>query len=252
MVRSASNRESSLRHGVLSCFNCHSRCRTPFRDMGAAELELFNFRKTAHEYRAHQTILYEGNPCLGVYCVESGTIAIKRTDGNGDQRTTRLCQQGETIGYRSFVMKGPYLETAEAISNSRVCFVPNDMLEKLIERSATLANRLLEQLAEEAEELEHQLLSHRSLSVRARLAQLLFELKDRFGDVDDEGAIHIELPISRSDISELIGARPESLSRAIRELEHPVVVRFDGRHVVIPDLDAVMDEFEGAPWSPSI
>jgi hypothetical protein len=44
----------------------------------------------------------------------------------------------------------------------------------------------------------------------------------------------------------MLGARPESLSRAIRELSDAGVAVFEGRDVMIPDLDALIDEVEQA------
>ena len=52
------------------------------------------------------------------------------------------------------------------------------------------------------------------------------------------------LPFTRQLLASLIGARTESLSRAIRALEMAGVARFDGRTVVVPDLDGLLDEIE--------
>ena len=43
----------------------------------------------------------------------------------------------------------------------------------------------------------------------------------------------------------LVGVRPESLSRGIRQLEAAGVAHFRGKRVVVPDLDALLDEIEG-------
>ena len=82
------------------------------------------------------------------------------------------------------------------------------------------------------------------LSVRARLAYLLLELRVRHGQVDADGNIVIDLPLSRQDLASLAGTRPESLSRVIKALEAAGVARFTGRRVVVVDLDVLVDEAE--------
>jgi CRP-like cAMP-binding protein len=42
----------------------------------------------------------------------------------------------------------------------------------------------------------------------------------------------------------VIGARPESLSRAIRALQDDGVVVFDRRRIIIEDLDNLLDEID--------
>jgi hypothetical protein len=49
----------------------------------------------------------------------------------------------------------------------------------------------------------------------------------------------------------MLGARPESLSRLIRDFENEGVAQFGTRQVVVPDLDALLDELTFEPSSRS-
>ena len=71
-------------------------------------------------------------------------------------------------------------------------------------------------------------------------------LKDLLDRVDEEGNIVLTLPLTRTDLACLVGVRPESLSRGIRQLEEAGVASFQGKEVVVPDLDALLDEIEGS------
>jgi CRP/FNR family transcriptional regulator len=82
------------------------------------------------------------------------------------------------------------------------------------------------------------------LQVRARLACFLLSLRDRHGEVDDHGNLLISLPMSRREIASTIGTRPESLSRAIRNLHDTGTAKFMGKRVVVRDLDELLDEAE--------
>jgi CRP/FNR family transcriptional regulator len=123
--------------------------------------------------------------------------------------------------------------------------VEGDVIRELTHRSPALADRFLQRMAADLEISNDLLLASRALSLRARVAHILFVLKDRFDRVDSEGNIVLTLPLSRRDLARLVGVRPESLSRGIRQLEQAGVAHFEGKQVVIPDLDALLDTIEG-------
>jgi CRP-like cAMP-binding protein len=80
--------------------------------------------------------------------------------------------------------------------------------------------------------------------VRTQVAHLLLNLKDNYGSVGDDGEIELSLPMTWQDVSELIGARPETVSRAVHVLIDDGVIESVGRKVVIRDLDKLLDEIE--------
>ncbi len=111
----------------------------------------------------------------------------------------------------------------------------------LVRARPELGMRFLKRLAEDLDKSDQSRLGYVTMSVRARLAELLVSLRDDFGSVDEAGDLVLELPLARQDLAASIGARPESISRAIRELEEDSVARFSGRFVTVPDLDALLD-----------
>jgi len=58
------------------------------------------------------------------------------------------------------------------------------------------------------------------------------------------GNIVNTIPMSRRDMASAIGTRPESLSRAIRELNKGGTAQFSEKRVVIADRDDLLDASE--------
>lgn len=52
------------------------------------------------------------------------------------------------------------------------------------------------------------------------------------------------LPISRQDLADLLGTRPETIARTTSALQKDGVAMFHGRRVVIQDLDLLLDELD--------
>ena len=111
----------------------------------------------------------------------------------------------------------------------------------MLDRNPAVSQAFLRHMARDLEDAEEARLKATSLSARAQLAGLLLVLKQRFGTMARDGTLIIELPLSRQDLAAVIGTRPETVARAVRALEQAKVAQFNGRSVVIPDLDALMD-----------
>lgn len=228
----------------LHCFQCQSRSRSEWAELGDDELRLLNDSKVCNHYYAGQVIFYQGNPCAGLYCIESGTVALKKLDAQGNQLIIRLAQGGDTLGYRTFFSGGNYYASAEAQTDCRICFVDRGSVRRLIEANPSIGGSFLTRLADDLRLAEESMMHVSTYSVRMRLAHLLLSLKDRYGDVSSDGVITLDLPLSRQDIASMIAVRPETLSRAVAALQEDNVVSFNRRKVVIPDLDRLLDEIE--------
>jgi CRP/FNR family transcriptional regulator len=156
----------------------------------------------------------------------------------------RLFHAGQTLGYLAYFAGRPYTGTAEAVTECRICFIDKAAVRTIVSRRPGVAQRFLGRIADNLSEAEDARLSASALPLRARLAELLLSVRERFGTAADDGTIALTLPLSRQDIAAMLGARPETLSRAIRELTEAGIAVFDGREVRIPDLDALIDEVE--------
>ena len=86
------------------------------------------------------------------------------------------------------------------------------------------------------------LLRGQNLSIRIRLIYLLLIFKDRFACPEKDGSLVYELPLQRQDIAAMLGARAESVTRAINELQQDGIASFFRRTVTVPDPDRLYSE----------
>lgn len=238
------NSESSPPKGRPDCFACQWRDRSEWCVLNQEDLGWLNDSKTFKTYKAGQSLYFQGDSADGIFCVESGVVTLRKTDSNGNSMLLGIANSGDTVGYRDFFSRGEYTATAEIAEPAKVCFISRDAVDELLRRNPSLGLRFLVRVSEDLNRAEDMMLQGSSLSVRTRLAHLLLTLKDRYGEVDDEGTMTIRLPLSRQDIASMLGTRPETISRAINILEEAEVAQFSGRKVIIADLDSLLDEIE--------
>ena len=228
----------------INCFTCQTRDRQKWCRLSEEDLAALDRVKISNVYKRGQVIFYQGNPCLGVYGIEEGTVALRKTDSEGNGIIVRIAHAGQTLGYRAHFSGESYTATAETLSDARIGFIDRAGVMELLERSPNLGLGFLRRLANDLKESEDHRLQTATLPVRARVAHLLLSLKERFATADDAGHITLDLPLSRQDLAAIIGTRPETIARTIKALENDGVAAFDGRRVFIADLDALLDEIE--------
>lgn len=238
----AGGRLRVLRGG--DCFACQARERSEWCSLAAEDLELLDRSKTCNTYEPGQVVFYEGNVCLGIHCIEEGTVTLRKSDAQGGAVVVGMIGAGHTLGYLSYFSGGPYTVTAEALTACRICFVDKAAVRTLLQRNPTVGTAFLRRFATDLQNSEEERVRALTLPLRARLAHILLVLKDRSAEVDDEGTLTIDLPLSRRDLAAMLGARPESLSRMIRDFNDEGIARFGQRQVVVPDLDLLIDQIE--------
>ena len=228
----------------VNCFTCQARGRTEWCVLTEEDLALVDQGKVCRWYLPGEVIYHEGDECHGVHCIESGLVGIRKMDAGGNEILLRLSQPGDTMGYRSFLAGNDHNNSAEALEQSVICFVGGTTVRSLLEHNATLGLRFLKHAARDLEDAEEKVLQSTTLSVRARFAHLLLVLKDRYGVTGEDGALDLELPLSRQDMAAMIGVRPETMSRTIRGFEEDNIAHLSGRRVHVARIEDLMRELE--------
>ena len=227
-----------------NCFSCQWRDRSQWCALERDDIGYLDRQKRCVSYKAGEIVVRQGDPCEGVYCLEAGTVALRKTDEHGNTALVRLCHAGDTIGYRDFFRDAPSGTSAETLTPSRICFVGRGAVHSLLSHNPALGLTFLRRIALDLDQAEQTILEAGSFPVRTRLAHLLLTLRERYGSVDDQGVLTISLPLARQDIASILGSRPETIARVIHGLEADQVARFSGRNVIIDDLDMLLDEIE--------
>lgn len=228
----------------LDCLHCSSRSNSEWGGICAHDVVLLNSAKVVNHYKAGQTIFYQGNPPLGLYCIEKGTVLLRKTDAEGRSAIVRLATKGQTLGYRAFFSGVPYSASAEASTDCVVCWIDKGVVHEVVKRNPPVLLEFLKHVSQDLMDAEESILRAATLPVRTRLAHFLLSLKDRDSEVDDEGRIILQLQISRQDLASMLGTTPETIARLVKQLTTEEVAIFSRRTVIIPDLDKLLDEVE--------
>jgi len=236
--------DKDLSSDRISCFTCKTREITDWCVLPDDEVQMLENGRHMKVYGPGEMLFHEGDPCNGVYCIETGLVGIRKSDAEGNSVLLQLISPGDTVGYRAMLADEDFSASAEVLEPSRICRLDKGTVRSLLEKNPALGLRYLKKVSANLDEAEEKILHSATLSVRARFAHLLMVLLDRYGAATEDQQAVFELPLSRHDMASMIGTTPESMSRTIKKMESDNIALFDGRTVTIPSVDALVNEFE--------
>lgn len=205
-------------------------------------MSLIDKNKHIRVYEPGDTVFDQGEVCKGIYCIRSGLMGLRRLDEGGNSVLLRLCDPGQTLGYRALLNNVDHLCTAEAVMPSAVCFVERTEVTRLLANSPELGESFFRHCISDLSKTEEAYARNITLSLKARFLHILMVFYQRFGYRDEQDIYVVEIPMQRTEIADMIGATPESISRLIRKIEAEGLAQFEGRRVGICDIDAVYRE----------
>ena len=105
-----------------------------------------------------------------------------------------------------------------------------------------LGEKFLQHFTRDATETENSYVKSMTMGMKSRFLHLMLEFYERYGHTDDQGDPALDLLVKRGELAELVGVRPDSISRLIDKLQSDNVMHFEQRRVRFTDLARVRAE----------
>ena len=236
------NKKQEPSESATACIECPFCTKTEWDALDAVEHELLEKAKRIEQYNPGDTLFFQGEEGSGVYCVKSGLIGLRRVDSNGNSVLLQLIDEGTTVGYRTFVTREPHSSSAEVLSPTRVCYFARPQIEQVLQTNPRLGEKFLQHFTRDAVETENSYVKSMTMGMKSRFLHLMLEFYEQYGYTDNCGDEIVDLPVARGELAELVGVRPESISRLIDKLQSDDVMHFSQRRVRFSDLDRVRAE----------
>ncbi len=114
-----------------------------FKNMKKSSLKEFEKLLHRRTYKADETIFWEGEPGVGMYIVEEGTVAIYKGTSENEREELAKLSRGEFFGELALLDESPRSATAVALEESKILGLFRPDLLELIDRKPRLGNKLL-------------------------------------------------------------------------------------------------------------
>jgi CRP/FNR family transcriptional regulator len=166
----------------------------------------------------------------GIYFVYSGLFKVHKQWGKDKELIVRFAKSGDIIGHRGLGKDDVYPVSATALEASIVCYVDLEFFLGTLKVNTDFMFRLMVFYASELKESEKNMRNLAHMQVKGRIAQALFNLKEKFGT---DRANNINIAISRQDLASYVGTSYETLFRLLNELAEENIITTDGKKIAI-------------------
>jgi CRP-like cAMP-binding protein len=183
-------------------------------------LEEAKVRIAQRRYQAGQTIYYRGEPNRYLYFLTKGVLKIYKSYGGHKEAIVTLLEEGNVFGVPDLRARSAHRDSAQAVVRSRIAVVDKVALGEHVRRDPKCALALLIVYAQWVQRRERTVVRLAHRDTRSRLASVLLELAERFGEPkEEEIAIEMRLPhlmLAEMTASSRVGVSIE-MSRFRRE-----------------------------------
>ena len=137
---------------------------------------------------------------------------------------------------------------AEAVTDVRVAKVRKSALNEVIKRRPSLAMKLFFAFSERLRQSDEVIESLLNREVAARLATLLLNLGDRFGETEESGTV-LKVRLTHQDLANMIVSTREAVSKVMSEFQRAGLIEVRKRRIsVSPQL--AKSRVSNPSWSP--
>jgi len=204
-----------------------------FRDFDADQLASLAQLFTVHRYRKHETIFREGDPGERFYIVVSGSVAVLRVNGEGRETILSLLKAGDFFGEMSIFDSAVRSASIRTVTAAEIAHIEREDFMDLLDHSPTIGRLLVVALAERLRAANALVSSTTSPDIRSRLASLLLNLMDRFGEPQPEGGTRISLRLTNQEMANMIGTTRETVNRTLNRFWDERLIDMRTSHVVV-------------------
>lgn len=171
-------------------------------------------------------IYSKGDKSNGLYYVKKGLVGLINLSPNGNESLLRIFGQKFFFGYRSLLPQENYHATTIALTDVKLIYFPFRDLESILKQFPEVILHLSKVLSRDLRIAEERFNDITGKRVISRIIESLIFLKHRYPDYQ----------WTRREIGEFCGAKTETVTRALSQLEKEGYIQKEGReiHVVNP------------------
>jgi len=214
-----------------------------FSDLNDKELARLAECAVSRRFAENQIIFAEGEPCSGLYVVESGAVKIFKTSIRGREQVLSIEGPASSIAELPVFDGGNYPASAAAVKGAVLLFIGKKEFHTLCMEHPEAALKVLKVVGRRLRLLVEIIENLSFSTVRHRLAAHLARLARQEGKKTDHG-VEFTLGVTNQQLASQIGTVRELVSRNLSRLQAQGVIELDGKTVLVPSLEALQAEAE--------
>ena len=176
------------------------------------------------------TVMASGDPTDSLYIVLSGRLKVMMSDAEGKEVILSILGPGEFFGEMGLIDDAPRSASVVSIEACELLSIAKRDFKKCLAENFDMAQAVMRGLVRRLRDADRKIGSLALLDVYGRVARLLLDMAET---VDGEKIVTKRLP--KQDISKMIGASREMVSRVMKDLQMGGYIEVRGSNIVLRD-----------------
>jgi CRP-like cAMP-binding protein len=217
--------------------------QTPlFAELDQDELVYIAERAIVRRFDPGQLIFSEGDPCPGLWIIESGRVRIFKTSRSGREQVLAVDGPGRSVAELPVFDGGRYPASAASVGQTALLFVSKQDFQSLCLKHPQVALKVLRIVGRRLRGLVAMIEELSFSTVRDRLIAFLVR-KASQGEQTPQG-IEVTLPRNNQELAAQVGTVRELISRNLSHLQAEELIEMEGRRLIIRNLKALKQELD--------
>ncbi len=214
-----------------------------FRGLSQKELSVIGERTLPRHYDPGQLMFSEGDPCEGLYIIESGEIRIFKTSPNGREQVLTFEGPGSSVAELPVFDGGTYPASAAAVTQVTALVIRSKDFHAICLENPEITLKVLRVVGGRLRRLVGIIEELSFTTVRHRVAALLLRQAKSEGRPTKQG-VEFTFAVTHQELAAQIGTVRELVSRNLSRLQAAGIIRMEGKTVTVRDLKALEAEVE--------
>jgi CRP/FNR family transcriptional regulator len=187
-------------------------------------------------YKNNENIFVEGDPSDKFYLLAEGSVKVLKHTMMGKDIILEIMSPGDIFGGVAVLDKKPFPASAQAMESTTVIWISRQNLLRIMDEYPILKLEIVKYFSDKLRDAHDMLKNIATERVEKRIASLLLKLSEKIG-VDDDGFRKIDFPLTRQEISEMVGTTVETCIRTMSKLQKSGIIKSsNGRISIKPNL----------------
>ena len=167
---------------------------------------------------AGATLFLEGDAPYDLMIIETGDVKLVTTALNGQETLLDVLSAGEVLGELSAIDGTPRSAMAVALTAVELTSIPVDRFLAFLQQHPASMGALLAVMVRRLRLSNRRQLEFTTSDALGRVCARVDELAERYGSADAPDEVHIDLPITQTELAQWCGLSREAVVKALRKL----------------------------------
>jgi len=222
-------------------FSVNDRARWPHGSLVAllteSERAALLAAGSAVQFDDDDILVLQGDVGDGLYVLTGGMVKVTVAAETGTETTLAVRSRGDLIGEFAVLDGMPRTATARAVGAVGAVRISRAAFAVFGQRYPAALATITRSLVAKMRAATERHAAERTWGAKERLAQVLYELAEGYGEQATDGAVVIPLPLTQMELGELAGVAVSTTERILSELRKEGIVATGYREIAIRNME---------------